>query len=50
MSLLYPSASLDQILTENVTQSICNVTLNTFRQKKSSNKNSFSNKTKICDF
>ena len=50
MSLLYPCASLDQILTENVTQSICNMTLNTCRQKQSSYENSFSNKTKICDF
>ena len=37
MLLLYPCASLDQILTENVTQSI--------RKHEAS----LSNKTKICD-
>ena len=33
MLLLYSCASLDQSLTENVTQSICNMTLNTCGQK-----------------
>ena len=50
MLLLYPCTSLNQILTENVTQSISNMTLNTCGQKKSKYEASFSNKTKICDF
>ena len=50
MLLLYPCASSDQILTENVTQSIRNMTYNICVQKKSSYEASFSNKTKICDF
>ena len=50
MLLFSPCASSDQILTENVTQSICNMTWNTCGQTKSSYEASFSNKTKICDF
>ena len=52
MVLLYPCAFLDQVLTENVTQSIRNMTniSNTCGQKKSLYEASFSNKTKICDF
>ena len=33
MLLLYPCASVDQISTENVTQSICSTTWNTWGQK-----------------
>ena len=50
MLLLYPCASLDQMLTENVAQSIRNMTQNTCGQKKIFIEASFSNKTKICDF
>ena len=45
MLLFYLCASLNQILTENVTQRICNTV-----GKNSSYETSFSNKTKICDF
>ena len=47
MLLLYPCTSLDQILTENITQNICNMTCG---QKKPSHEASFSKETKICDF
>ena len=50
MLLLYTCASLDQILTENVTQSIRNMTQNARGQEKSSHEASFSNKKKIVIF
>ena len=52
MLILYPYASLNQILTENVTQSIRNLPEKTWAQKKKKNsyEASFSNKTKFSDF
>ena len=51
MLLLYPCASLDQILTENVMQSTYLwQDLKELWAKKSSYETLFSNKTNICDF